>query len=38
MMLGLHGGVFALSGLWLAQRHYGWTLPIMRPHLRGSAT
>jgi lipopolysaccharide export system permease protein len=28
LMLGLHGGVFALSALWLAKRHWGWRLPM----------
>ena len=36
MMLGLHGGVFALSTLWLAKRHFGWSLlPIVRRRLSG---
>lgn len=28
-MLGLHGGVFALSALWLAKQHNSWT--VLRP-------
>jgi len=27
LMLWMHGGVFALSSLWLAKRHYNWRLP-----------
>lgn len=38
MLFGLHGGVFALCSLWLAQRHYGWTLPIVRTPLQGNAS
>ncbi len=38
MMLGLHGSVFALSAFWLAKRHYGWSLPIVRAPLRGQAS
>ena len=26
VMFWMHGGVFALSGLWLAKRHYNWHL------------
>lgn len=38
MLFALHGTVFALSALWLAKRHLGWTLPIPRPTLKGSPT
>jgi lipopolysaccharide export system permease protein len=27
MMVWMHGGVFALSSLWLAKRHFNWRLP-----------
>lgn len=37
MLLVLHGSVFALSALWLAKRHLGWSLPMPRFALKGAA-
>lgn len=31
LLIGLHGGVFALSALWLAKQHNGWTLRQLWP-------
>jgi len=38
LMLGLHGGVLALSALWLTQRHNNWHWPTGRWLSRGRAS
>ncbi|MBE7941037.1 MULTISPECIES: LPS export ABC transporter permease LptF [Ramlibacter] len=37
-MLGLHGGVLLLSGLWLAKQHNAWTLRALLPRRRAGGT